>query len=407
MGWPSAQLERATSFFTDTQRDFIKKISPQHALNLVRRYSCAASLLVWAAPFAFAQTTTPIGSAAANAAVAPEIRIADQRGIEVKLAAPAQRIVAIPVPMASIVMALDGSSRRVVGMHPVAKTSIEEGLLKKIYPQSLGIASDITRGGMFNPNMETVLALRPDVVVAWSEPLEAVQTMERAGLTVLTLRNDPPNLQAHFGNLDKLAKALGLQARLAAMRSDMEAKQAQAQRAVAGLNAASATRAMYLQQAKTAMRASGNNTFQDYWINQSGAKNVAGALSGHQPQTSLEQIIAWDPEIIFLGTFDTALPAEIYANPSLANVAAVRNKRVYKLPHGGYRWDPASQESGLMLLWAAAVTHPAVPNLNLRNEMRRTYEAIYRYALTDGEMDDILQIRANSGSAGYSAKFSR
>jgi iron complex transport system substrate-binding protein len=371
--------------------------------NSTRAVSIGASIWLSMASGAQAQTQTQTALSAA------EIRIIDQRGVELKLAAPAQRVVAIPVPMASIVMALDGSSRRVVGMHPVAKTSIEDGLLKKIYPQSLAIASDITRGGMFNPNMETVLALRPDLVVAWSEPLEAVQTMERAGLTVLTLRNDPPNLQAHFGNLDKLAKALGLQARLAALRTDIEAKQARAQKAVAGLPAIAATppRALYLQQAKTAMRASGNNTFQDFWITQSGAKNVAGALAGHQPQTTMEQIIAWDPEIIFLGTFDAATPAEIYANPSLANVAAVRNKRVYKLPHGGYRWDPGNHESGLMLLWAASVTHPSLPHMNLRSEMRSTYEAIYRYALTDDEIDEILQIRLNAGSAGYSAKFSR
>jgi iron complex transport system substrate-binding protein len=345
------------------------------------------------------------GAALHAQATSSEIRITDQRGVDVKLPAPAQRVVTIPLPMASIVMALDGSSRRVVGMHPAAKQSIEEGFLRKIYPQALSISSDITRGGMFNPNMETVLSLKPDVVVTWSEPLEAVQTMERAGLTVLTLRNDPPNLQQHFANMDKLARALGLERRLATLRSDIEAKNNRVEQAVAKVTVA--PRVLYLRQAKASLQASGKNTFQDFWMHQAGGKNVAGALNGHQAQTTAEQIIVWDPEIIFIGTFDAATPADIYGNPALANISAVRNKRVYKLPHGGYRWDPGSHESGLMLLWAASVMHPSSVNLNLRNEMRSSYEVIYRHALTDDEIDDILQLKANAASAHYTSKFVR
>lgn len=332
------------------------------------------------------------------------VSVIDQRGVEIKLPRAAQRVVTIPVPMASVVMALDGTSRRVVGMHPAARTSIDEGFLRKIYPEALTISADVTRGGMFTPNLEALLALKPDLVVAWSEPLEAVQAMERAGLTVLTLRNDPANLTQHFGNLEKLGRMLGLDDRVAAVRSDIERKNTTIQLALAGV--VTKPRTLYLQQAKAALRASGNSTFQDFWMNLAGGQNVAGRLQGHQPQTTLEQLIAWDPEIIFLGTFDAAVPADIYANAALANVAAVRNKRIYKVPHGGYRWDPGNHESGLMLLWAAAVMHPERIKPDLRREMRSTYEALYRYKLSDAEIDDILQMKANALAPGYAAGFS-
>jgi len=333
-----------------------------------------------------------------------QVTVIDQRGAEVKLTRPAQRIVTIPVPMAAMVMALDGTSRRVVGMHPAARQSIDEGFLRKVYPDALNIPADVTRGGMFTPNMEALLELKPDLVVAWSEPLEAVQTMERAGLTVLTLRNDPANLQQHFGNLEKLGQVLGLSPRVATIRADIEKKNAIVQQAMVSVT--SKPRTLYLQQAKAAFRASGQNTFQNFWMTQAGGNNVAGLLMGHQTQTTLEQLIAWDPEIIFLGTFDAATPADVYANTALANVSAVRSKRVYKVPHGGYRWDPGSHESGLMLLWAASVIHPDRFKADLRSEMRSTYEAIYRHKLTDGEIDDILQVRQNALSPGYAARFS-
>ncbi len=343
-------------------------------------------------------------SLAPNQPVFQPISVIDQRGIEVKLPRTAQRVVTIPVPMASVVMALDGSARRVVGMHPASKTSIEEGFLRKIYPDALAITADVTRGGMFTPNLEALLLLKPDLVVAWSEPLEAVQTMERAGLTVLTLRNDPANLTQHFSNLDKLGRALGLQERVSAITSDIERKNASVQQALAGVT--NKPRTLYLQQVKAALRASGSGTFQDFWMSQAGGQNVAGKLQGHQTQTTLEQLIVWDPEIIFLGTFDAAVPADLYANPALAQVAAVRNKRVYKVPHGGYRWDPGSHESGLQLLWAAAVIHPERFKPDLRRDMRSTYEALYRYKLSDAEIDDILHLKAHALAAGYVAGFS-
>lgn len=331
--------------------------------------------------------------------------LTDQRGRESKFTKPVERIIAIPVPMASVIMALDGASRRVVGMHPVARQSIEQGFLKRVYPEALAIASDITRGGMFTPNMETVLSLKPDAVVTWSEPTDAVQTLERAGLPVVALTNDPPNLAVHESNLAILARLLGREDRLSRIRTDMERARAIVEKSLAGVT--QKPRVIYMRQTKGAFQASGRNTFQDFWINVAGGRNVAGELNGHQPHTTIEQLIAWDPEVILLGTFDNATPAEIYANPALANVTAVRSRRVLKLPHGGYRWDPGSHESALQMLWAASVLHPDRFKPELRREMRAAYTFLYNHALTEGEIDDILQYRANAATAGYAAQFAK
>lgn len=333
------------------------------------------------------------------------VRLTDQRGVEVKLPHAAQRIVTIPVPMASIVMALDGASRRVVGMHPASRQSIEKGFLRKVFPEALKIPADITRGGMFTPNLEAVLALKPDVVVTWSEPAEAVESLERAGLRVVALTNDPPNLARHFSNLEILGKLIGREDRVAAVRADLERKRDAVSQAMSGI--AVKPRVIYLRQGEPSLQASGLNTFQDFWINLAGGRNVAGLLSGHQQQTTLEQLIAWDPEIIFLGTFDAATPADIYANLALSNVSAVRSRRVLKVPHGGYRWDPGSHESGLMMLWAAATMHPERFKPEMRREMRATYAALYRHRLSEAEIDDILEVRANAATPGYAAQFAR
>ena len=45
------------------------------------------------------------------------------------------------------------------------------------------------------------------------------------------------------------------------------------------------------------------------------------------------QIIAWDPEVIFLNGFEEELtPEDVYSNPLFADLSAVQSHRVHKLP---------------------------------------------------------------------------
>ena len=150
-------------------------------------------LLRWAGLVALALTALPT----AVHPVWAQIRVDDQRGRTIELPKPAERIVTIPIPMASIIMALDGSSRRIVGMHPSAHQSIQEGFLRRVFPEALSIQADVTRGGIYTPNLESILALRPDVVVQWTEPVDVIQALERVGLTVVGLTDSPPTQEIH------------------------------------------------------------------------------------------------------------------------------------------------------------------------------------------------------------------
>jgi len=79
----------------------------------------------------------------------------------------------------------------------------------------------------------------------------------------------------------------------------------------------------------------------------------------------------------------------------------VKNRRVYKIPHGGYRWDPGSHESLLALEWIAMVMHPGRFDFDLRADMRETYRFLYNHELTDAEIDEILHMGLNASMAGY------
>lgn len=116
---------------------------------------------------------------------------------------------------------------------------------------------------------------------------------------------------------------------------------------------------------------------------------------------SLEQVLAWDPEVILLGNFDLTTPADIYDDERWSSIDAVKNKRVYKVPLGGYRWDPPSQESPLMWQWMDEVINDGKPSPGLRTEVSSYYDFLYGSSPTSDQLDTILQNSANSSSRGY------
>lgn len=337
----------------------------------------------------------------ANPAYA-QVRVEDQRGRTIELPRPAERVVAIPVPMAAIVMALDGSSRRIVGMHPSSRQSIQEGFLRQIFPEALSIRADVTRGGMFMPNLESILALRPDAVLQWTEPADAIRALEGAGLISVGLINSPPTQEIHERNLTIVGEVIGQRKRVAQLIGTQQEMRRRIEEAVAGIPASERPRVLYLSGMRQGLRPAGRNTYQNFWIRLTGGTNVV-TFAGTNIAVNLEQIVAWNPQVVFIGQFGDAVPDDLISNPALEGVAAVRNRRVYKLPHGGYRWDPGSHESHLTWQWAVMLLHPERARFDLRDSMRDTYRFLYRYELKDADIDEILQVRLNAEMEGYAA----
>jgi iron complex transport system substrate-binding protein len=331
-----------------------------------------------------------------------QIRVEDQRGRTIELPKPAERIVTIPMPMASMTMALDGGSRRIVGMHPSSRQSIQEGFLRRIFPEALSIPADVTRGGMFTPNLESILALRPDVVVQWTEPADLIRALEGAGLTVVGLINSPPTQEIHERNLTIVGEIIGQRARVAQLIRTQQAIRQRIEAAVAGIAVSEKPRVLYLRSVRQSFNPAGRNSYQDFWIRLTGGTNVADFVDTNMA-VNLEQIIAWNPQTIFVGAFDDATPDDVMRQASLAGVDAVRDRRVYKLPHGGYRWDPGSHESHLTWQWATMLLHPERVRFDLRGSMRETYRFLYHYELMDADIDEILQVPLNGAMTGYAA----
>jgi iron complex transport system substrate-binding protein len=326
----------------------------------------------------------------------------DQRGRRVALPQPATRIVTVPMPAASLVVAVDGGVEHLVGMHQASWTAMRDGVLGEFFPEVLRVAHDIATAD-FTPNVESVVALRPDVVAQWGDQGTGLTApLENAGLAVVGLR---------YGRQEDLdawvalfATLLGQEERGREIRSTMASSLAAVR---AGRPAATgpAPKVLYLNRFAEGLKVAAKGTYNDFCIRLVGGTNPAadpgGVSAAGMVGVDVEQVVAWDPDIILLGNFDAAMPEDVYGAPAWQSLSAVRSRRVYKVPLGGYRWDPPSHESPLMWRWLGEVVRPEAAPSDLRAEVDRYYRLYYGRTPTDAQLRAVLWSEANAQSAHY------
>jgi iron complex transport system substrate-binding protein len=146
---------------------------------------------------------------------------------------------------------------------------------------------------------------------------------------------------------------------------------------------------------------SSGSDYSQFVFDTAGLENVSKDTQAQDGIVGPEQIIEWDPEIIFLSAFRAATPADVYADPRLADVSAVKNKRVYRSPLGFYRWQVPCAESPLMWNWVAALAYPDDYEVDLRSLMTEHEQFMYNYSVTDEDIDLVLRTDINNDSANY------
>jgi iron complex transport system substrate-binding protein len=363
-----------------------------------------AGLLSGAALLAACGTGTAprAGVAATGVGTTQPIRLTDQRDKTIMLPHPARRVVTIPMPAASILVAVDQGPEHLVGMHNASWQAMKEGILGRIFPKALAIPHGVADNS-FVPNVEGVLALRPDLVVQWADDgAQVIAPLENAGLSVLGLT---------YGTLDDVktwitdfATALGRPDRATVLDNGL----AEGERTMTAFGRARhkpGPKVLYFNRFTGGLKVAGAGTFNDEYIRMVGAQIPASGPDGAPGKGMVgidpEQVLAWDPDIVLLGNFDAALPADLYGAPVWSTLRAVKEHQVYKCPLGGYRWDPPSHESPLMWRWLAMLAFPGAEPHDLRADVVAAYKTFYAYSPTPEDLDEILQLKANDGSAHY------
>ncbi len=228
------------------------------------------------------------------------------------------------------------------------------------------------------PSLEEILAREPDLVVANSAiDREEAAGLEGFGVPVLLLYAE--DVAGVKEAISLLGEAFGVPERAGRLRAYFEERV----EAIAGLVAERGlARPRTLFVGSRPLRVASGEMYQSAMIELAGGTSVTAGLPGYWQDVNVEQVLLWDPEVIFIAPYGKVYPQDLMGDPVWGAVSAVRGGRVYKMPRVFSPWDVPTPESFLGVLWMAAKLHPELP-LDLAEEVRSFYREFYHYQIPD------------------------
>ena len=183
-------------------------------------------------------------------------------------------------------------------------------------------------GGFAAPNVERVLALGPDLVIATGfEREEVAEALRRSGIRVLDVRIR--NFEELFSAIRQIGEAVGRSQRaegvVARMRAELEA--------VAAQNDATPRRRrpkVFVEIGDHPLMAAGGASFLDDLIARAGGVNVAHEVSQAYASINPEKVVEWNPDFIVVARMDGPddAAAGLARRIGWADISAVKNGRV-------------------------------------------------------------------------------
>jgi iron complex transport system substrate-binding protein len=246
---------------------------------------------------------------------------------------PVERVVSLNPSLTAILLEL-GAGDVLVGVDDVSAAGEER------------VATLPRVGGLFNPSLEAVLALEPQVVVLVPsvEQRDFRTRLETLGVRVVEFENT--SFAQVIDNVGMLGRLVGRE-REASQRTDSIARTRRAVAAVAGRHPS--PRCVLVLQ-RDPLYIVGSGSFLDEMLAATGVRNVAAEFVEPYPMVSVEWLVGAGPEVILDSSLDSRAQGFWARWPSLP---AVRNGRVVEITPGVVTLPGPRLDDSLLLLLGA------------------------------------------------------
>ncbi|WP_140917897.1 ABC transporter substrate-binding protein [Limnobaculum xujianqingii] len=251
-------------------------------------------------------------------------------------------------------------------------------------------------GDLTHVDAESLVALKPQVVFVTNyAPQEMIDKISALGIPVLaiSLRHDNPGEQSKVNPAmddEEQAYNLGLREGIELIGNVInkpEEAKALADAAFAGrqivtdrLKSLAEQQRVRAYMANPDLSTYGSGKYTGLMMNHAGALNVAAATVKGFKQVALEQVIVWNPQVIFVQDRYPKVVDEINNDAKWQTIDAVKNHRVWLMPEYAKAWGyPMPEAIGLGELWMAKKLYPETfSDIDMRKEVDRWYQRFYR-----------------------------
>lgn len=242
------------------------------------------------------------------------VALVDDAGRTVTLPRPARRVVSL-IPSATETLFAMGAGAQVVG--------------RTDFDTDSAVAHLPSVGGGLDPSLESLVALRPDVVIGWAEEKSPKirERLAELGIPLFTIQTtDTADLFRTVGNLGQLTgHARAADSLSTSLRGELDAVRA----SVAGLPRPSVFYVVWYDPPMTA----GPRTFVSQIVEVAGGRTVFPDVQGDWPNISVEELVRRQPDVVILpvGEMKGRLE-ELRRTPGWSELRALREGRVAQLP---------------------------------------------------------------------------
>jgi len=295
----------------------------------------------------------------------------DVTGRELVLDAPVSRVVGTHNPTLNAAVVLGGGERFVVGF---GNKEMSRTLYEAVMSDYDGIPQ-IGKGG--NINFETVVESGAELAILPERFKDQVALFDEIGLPALVALPSEESFDTVTASLELLGKALGVPERAEAINGFFESKIE---------NAKSIT--SQVEEKKSVLFLGGSSSLsvapkamiQTQLIEVAGGVNAVSGVdvSGDFAEVNIEQIIEWNPEVIWYPAYADYTAEDLINDPAWSSITAIQNQDVYAFPSALEPWDQPTAALALGIAWATHNLHPELYTLeDIQKDADEYYNLVY------------------------------
>ncbi len=252
---------------------------------------------------------------AATAAPLPAaVEVQDDAGQRMKFEQPVTRVVSL-APNITELMFAAGAGDRVIAADEYSDYPAAAHKLPRI-------------GNAHALDLETLLALKPDLVIAWKSGSDVRQLAQLSALGIRIFYSEPRTLDDIPRTIETIGRLAGTEDTARAAAASLRERAAQLTKRYAGMPPVRVFFEIWSPPLMTVNR----NHLIDAVLRLCGGENVFAALDTLTPTVSAESVVAADPEVILASGMGNARPQYLDAWQSWPRVHAVQRELVAAIP---------------------------------------------------------------------------
>jgi iron complex transport system substrate-binding protein len=242
-----------------------------------------------------------------------EIRVSDDTAQQVVLQGPAQRIVSLAPHITELLFAV-GAGAAVVGTSEFSD-----------YPEAARAIPRVGGGGGLD--LEAILALRPDLVIAWrsGNPASQVRRLQQLGLPVFF--SEPSRMEDIISSLERFGQLTGKQEAARVQARAFAERLEELRRRYSGRDEVTVYYQIWERPLMTVNR---KHIVSDV-IRLCGGRNIFADLPMLAPQIDTEAVLAANPDVIVVGDAAGEPAASLVAWERWPELKAVRQRHLYTI----------------------------------------------------------------------------